>query len=112
MMSYTHFISHDIRPLFVAALLSLSCMITPAQGAEMDEFDSNSDGKITFEEVMKHLEPSVRKSFDALDRNRDGVLSDKDFDDVREGMQQMEEWLQDLIRPLLEPARDNEAVEV
>jgi len=66
-----------------------------------NDFDANSDGQITFEEVMKKVEKSARKTFDAMDHNKDGVLSDKDFDDVREGMQKMEDWLHDLIKPFI-----------
>jgi len=35
-----------------------------------------------------------------MDHNKDGVLSDKDFDDVREGMKKLEDWLHDLLKPL------------
>jgi len=109
MMIYKQTIKQCMRlaiiPIFV---LCFSC---PAAAGELDDFDANQDGQITFEEVMKHLEPSVRKSFDILDRNHDGVLSGKDFDDVHEGMQQLEEWLKELIRPLLQEP-ENESVEV
>ncbi|PIP01699.1 MAG: hypothetical protein COW18_12225 [Zetaproteobacteria bacterium CG12_big_fil_rev_8_21_14_0_65_54_13] len=60
---------------------------------------------------MKHLEPSVRTGFDTLDHNHDGVLSDKYFDDVQKGIQHLEEWLKELIRPLLQEP-DNRSVEV
>ncbi|MDX8404980.1 MAG: hypothetical protein R8K50_02385 [Mariprofundus sp.] len=109
---YSTRILSPVRQLCAALMLALVCIAIPAQAGEMDDFDRNRDGTITFDEVMKHLEPSVRKGFDALDRNRDGVLSDKDFDNLREGMQQLEHWLQDLIRPLLPDEPDNEAVEV
>jgi len=59
---------------------------------------------------MLHLVPSVRKGFDTLDRNHDGVLPDKDFDDVQKGMQHLEEWLKELIRPLLQEP-DNRSIE-
>ena len=64
-------------------------------------YDDDNDGRLTFEEVMRHVEPSVRKSFNALDRNHDGVISNEDFDDVHEGMRRMEEWLYRLIKPFL-----------
>ena len=69
-------------------------------------YDDDNDGRVTFEEVMRHVEPSVRKSFDALDRNHDGAISNEDFDDVHEGMRRMEEWLYRLIKPFL--PRDEE----
>jgi Ca2+-binding EF-hand superfamily protein len=43
----------------------------------------------------------VQKGFDALDRNKDGVLSQEDFSDVSEGMQKLQDWLDDLLRPFL-----------
>lgn len=64
-------------------------------------YDDDNDGRVTFDEVMRHVEPAVRKGFDALDRNHDGVISDEDFDDVREGMRRFEEWLHRLIKPFL-----------
>ena len=76
-----------------------------------DDFDANGDGRITFEEVMKKLEPSARSAFDSMDRNKDGVLSDKDFDDVREGMDKLQKWLDDLLKPFL-PAQESGRMEV
>ena len=70
---------------------------TDVRAADGSKFDSNGDGLVTFQEVMKYIEPSVRKSFDAMDRNKDGVLSDKDFDDLREGLRKLEEWLDELL---------------
>jgi len=74
-----------------------------AMGAEHQSngFDANHDGQITFEEVMKKLEKSARTAFDAMDHNKDGVLSKKDFDDVRDGMQKLQDWLQDLLKPFI-----------
>ncbi len=66
-----------------------------------DGFDANHDGQITFEEVMKKLEKSARTTFDAMDHNKDGVLSKKDFDDVRDGMQKLQDWLHDLLKPFI-----------
>jgi len=37
-----------------------------------------------------------------MDRNKDGVLSEKDFDDVRQGMEKLERWFEDLLKPFLE----------
>ena len=70
-------------------------------GNQEDQFDANGDGQVTFPEVMKKVEKSARKTFDAMDHNKDGVLSDKDFDDVREGMQKLEDWLHDLLKPFI-----------
>jgi len=36
-----------------------------------------------------------------MDHNKDGVLSDNDFDDVREGMQKLEDWLYDMFKPFI-----------
>jgi len=93
-----------------AAGLLLLLWGTPAGAGELDAFDRNGDGSISFEEVMKHLEPSVRTGFDTLDRNHDGVLSDKDFDDVRDGMQELEDWLKELIPPLLRKQQDEDGL--
>lgn len=90
----------------MAGLLLAGMLWTPAAWAEEEgnsRFDSNGDGLVTFQEVMKYLEPSVRKTFDAMDRNKDGVLSDKDFDDLREGMKQLEKWLDKLLIKPFEP---------
>ncbi|RMG93122.1 MAG: EF-hand domain-containing protein [Zetaproteobacteria bacterium] len=75
-----------------------------------DSYDLNGDGRITFEELMeatgrtsgkllKDFEPILRKGFDTLDRNHDGVLSARDFDDFREGMRRFREWIEHLLAP-------------
>lgn len=74
-----------------------------AVAEEPKGFDTNGDGLVTFQEVMKYIEPSVRKSFDAMDRNKDGVLSDEDFDDLRDGLKKLEEWLDELLIEPFEP---------
>jgi len=84
------------NPLFLAILLivGLFCASSAWAGpAASQDFDANGDGQVTFEEVMKKVERSARVAFDGMDRNKDGVLSHKDFNDVREGMQKLEEWL-------------------
>ena len=63
--------------------------------------DLNDDGKITMSEIMRALKPRIRQGFKALDRNHDGVLSDKDLDDVREGMERIRRWLDRLLRDVL-----------
>jgi len=86
--------------LSITGLVLAALLWTGIAGAEEQEhkgFDTNGDGLVTFQEVMKYLEPSVRKTFDAMDRNKDGVLSDKDFDDLREGMKELERWLDKLL---------------
>jgi len=93
--------------LAVLIATSLLCS-SPAYAADKEDFDANGDGRITFEEVMKHLESTTRKSFDALDRNKDGALSDEDFDDVREKMKKMQEWLEELIKPFLPEDKEKE----
>jgi Ca2+-binding EF-hand superfamily protein len=90
--------------LIVAGLLCSS----PAYAADKDDFDANGDGRITFEEVMKRVEASTRKTFDALDRNKDGALSDEDFDGVRDQMKEMENWLEELIKPFLQEEKEKE----
>jgi len=89
--------------LLAAGLIFASAAMAEGnlQGAQSGDFDANNDGQVTFEEVMKKLEKSARTTFDAMDHNKDGVLSDKDFDDVREGMQKLEDWLHDLLKPFL-----------
>ncbi len=64
-------------------------------------FDNNRDGKITMDEIMKHIRPKIQSGFDALDRNKDGVLFSRDFDDVREGMKKLQDWLDELLRQFL-----------
>jgi Ca2+-binding EF-hand superfamily protein len=83
---------------------------SPVYAADKDDFDANGDGRITFEEVMKHVEVTTRKTFDALDRNKDGALSDEDFDGVRGKMKKMEEWLEELIRPFLPEEKGKETI--
>ena len=95
-----------------AALLLAGLLWAGSAQAEEEEqkkgFDINGDGLVTFQEVMKYLEPSVKKTFDAMDRNKDGVLSDKDFDDLREGMKQLEQWLDKLLIKPFEPEPEPE----
>jgi Ca2+-binding EF-hand superfamily protein len=96
--------------LFTALLLLIP--VTPASAEEsVGAFDTNGDGRITFEEVMKRLEKSARPAFDSMDRNHDGVLSGDDFDDVREGMEKLERWFDELLKPFL-PENQPERIEV
>lgn len=100
-MTATH---RKTNPLFLSILLILGlfCASSAWAGSHASpDFDANGDGQVTFEEVMKKVERSARKAFDSMDRNRDGVLSNKDFNDVREGMQKMEKWLDDLLKPFM-----------
>ncbi|GAV21013.1 hypothetical protein MMIC_P1992 [Mariprofundus micogutta] len=103
----------SIKTLCSALLLAALLAATPAiaKDSSSDDFDANGDGKVTFEEVMKRLEPSVRAAFDSMDHNKDGVLSDKDFDDMRKGMKELQQWLDDLLDPFL-PEEKPERVEV
>jgi len=71
------------------------------------EYDSNHDGKITMDEIMRHIRPKIQSGFDTLDRNKDGVLSSKDFDDVREGMKKLQDWLDELLRQFLPSGEKN-----
>jgi len=86
--------------LFFAGMLFTATAI--AGENQTHAFDANGDGKTTFEEVMKKLEKSARTTFDAMDHNKDGVLSEKDFDDVRDGMRKLEDWLYDLLKPFMD----------
>jgi len=79
------------------------------------EYDNNHDGKITMDEIMRHIRPKIQSGFDALDRNNDGVLSSRDFDDVREGMKKLQDWLDELLRQFLpsgEKDKDKEELHV
>ncbi|MDQ6999367.1 MAG: hypothetical protein Q9M12_00570 [Mariprofundus sp.] len=87
--------------LFFAGLLFTATAVIAGE-EQTHAFDANGDGKITFEEVMKKLEKSARTTFDAMDHNKDGVLSEKDFDDVRDGMRKLEDWLYDLLKPFMD----------
>ncbi len=87
--------------LFFAGMLFTTTAIA-GENQQTHAFDANGDGKITFEEVMKKLEKSARTTFDAMDHNKDGVLSEKDFDDVRDGMRKLEDWLYDLLKPFMD----------
>jgi len=89
----------------------------PASAADhpFKDYDSNHDGKITMNEIMRHIRPKIQSGFDALDRNKDGVLSGKDFDDVREGMKKLQDWLDELLRQFLpteEKDKDKEELRV
>ncbi len=77
--------------------------IAPASAADhpFKDYDSNHDGKITMNEIMQHIRPRIQSAFDALDRNKDGVLSSKDFGNVREGMKKLQDWLDELLRQFL-----------
>lgn len=97
------------KPKAGATLLMLSLalsllLVSPATAGEAasQDFDANGDGKITFAEVMKKLERSARTTFDAMDHNKDGVLSSKDFGDVQEGVKKLEDWLHDLLKPFMQ----------
>jgi len=92
-----------LKEMMMALLLALMVSAAPAVAAESNAgaFDSNGDGQITFAEVMERLEASARPTFDSMDRNKDGVISDKDFDDVREGMEKLERWFEELLKPFL-----------
>lgn len=95
----------------VSFALILCCYSQPVIADGLEDFDNNKDGEVTFEEVMKHLELGIRKSFDALDRNHDGVLSAKDFDDLHQGIDKLEKWLKELVKPLIQQP-ENEGIEV
>ena len=88
----------------VAGLLWAS----PVYAADKNDFDANGDGRITFEEVMKRVEATTRKTFDRLDINKDGALSDEDFDGVRDQMKEMEDWLEELLKPFLDKDEEKE----
>ena len=105
------FVKQFTKSVALAVLIVAgSLWALPAHAADKDDFDANDDGRITFEEVMKHVEATTRKTFDALDRNKDGALSDEDFDGVRDQMKKMEDWLEDLIKPFLEKEKDKDIV--
>jgi len=97
------------KPILVSLFFAGMLFAAPAIAGEDQRhaFDANGDGKITFEEVMKKLEKSARTTFDAMDHNKDGVLSEKDFDDVREGMRKLENWLYDLLKPFMDDEKSD-----
>ncbi len=105
--------SKSLKTILAALCLALLFTATPAMAGESNsqDFDANGDGQVTFEEVMKRLESSARTAFDSMDHNKDGVLSDKDFDDVRKGMEKLEQWLEDLLKPFM-PEQEPERTEV
>lgn len=100
----------NVERIGPAMLLAGVLWATPAFAAESpwDGFDRNGDGRVTFDEVMQQLEPSVRKGFDALDRNHDGVLSAEDFDDVRDGVRKLHRWMEELLRPFMQDDKGGE----
>jgi len=101
------------KSTLVALFFTCLLFATPVIAGEdkTHAFDANGDGKITFEEVMKKLEKSARTTFDTMDHNKDGVLSEKDFDGARDSMRKIENWLYDLIKPLMENDKsDSKAV--
>ncbi|PJA34110.1 MAG: hypothetical protein CO187_00650 [Zetaproteobacteria bacterium CG_4_9_14_3_um_filter_53_7] len=104
---------YPLRATLSALLLAALLAAAPAMAddSKSDAFDANGDGQVTFEEVMKRLETSARAAFDSMDHNKDGVLSDKDFDDVRKGMEKLQQWLDDLLKPFL-PEQESERMDV
>jgi len=97
------------NPLLLSMLLIVGLFVASsawAGSSSPHDFDANADGQVTFEEVMKKLQKSARTTFDSMDRNHDGVLSNKDFDDVREGMQKLEDWLDHLLKSFMQQKRD------
>lgn len=83
----------------MVVFLSMTGALPGVALAEGDQngFDANHDGQITLEEVMQRLEPAVRRAFEAMDRNGDGVLSEHDFDDLREGLDRLQRWFDELL---------------
>ena len=112
--------NHQVRRNYlILASMVLAGLLYAAPASAADrpfkEYDSNHDGKITMNEIMRHIRPKIQSGFDALDRNKDGVLSSKDFDDVREGMKKLQDWLDELLRHLLpsgEEEKDKEELRV
>jgi len=103
------------NPLFLSILLIVGLFFSSVVWAESSQshgFDGNGDGQITFEEVMKRVEKSARSMFNRMDRNNDGVLSNDDFNDVREGVQKLEEWLDNLLNPLMQNEEEAESLEL
>lgn len=102
-----------LKEIFVALLCVLLLSASPAIAGEKSAgaFDANGDGQVTFPEVMQRLEKSARTAFDAMDRNKDGVLSAKDFDDMRDGMEKLEQWFEKLLKPFL-PEKEPERMEI
>jgi len=105
--------STSLKSILSALLLLTLLAASPVMAGEnkADDFDANGDGQVTFEEVMKRLESSARTAFDSMDRNKDGVLSEKDFNDISEGMEKLQRWLDDLLKPFL-PEKEPERMEV
>ncbi len=103
------------NPLILSMLLIVGLFFASTAWAgpsQSHDFDVNSDGQITFEEVMKTLERSARSMFNRMDRNKDGVLSNDDFNDVREGVQKLEEWLDHLLKPFMLDEQEAESLEL
>jgi len=97
------------NPLLLSMLLLVVLFIASSAWSATSSgvgFVANADGQVSFEEVMKKLEKSARSTFDSMDRNHDGVLSNKDFDDMREGMQKLEDWLDHLLKPFMQQQKD------
>lgn len=89
--------------LFVQPQASRAVDFFEGQSPEsmISEYDSNGDGRLTFEELMQSLEKTAHKWFSAMDRNKDGAVSADDGEALEQQIEDSFDWLWDMLHDLM-----------
>ncbi len=84
--------------IFIISLFSLSLIATTAaiaghhyhgyggmtSGWQMDQLDANQDNQLTFDEYSSRHQEQLRKGFDMIDADKDGIISTDEWNAFRE----------------------------
>jgi len=68
----------------------------------ISEYDGNGDGRLTFDELMQSIEKTAHKWFNAMDRNKDGAVSEEDGAAMQKQIEGSFDWLWDLLHDLMD----------